>query len=403
MQVMKSLALAAALALGCASSVDAQISKESIAQYNEAQKGDDPLAMAAAARALVAEVVRHSGDPQAAVIAFETAWTLVRLGHTAEAQPAIDLLTRRPADSEDPSNEDRELLSSFFDWKLEDSVETRRRLDARLEDMSDEKPSLLAVVVYRERYLSAYQARRWREARKLAAAATEHSEPERWTFLRFWSWSKMIELTADFNAEPRLKTLYALTHLEGQLSVDYGSFPGDEPPDWFIRRYYTVGAWRMTMQAYFASAGERSFRKTDRRVEEILSGYRDEAERGYRDEAERGYRDEAGPPEKPAKKLDIPDLPISFCKGELSQEPPLKYPPGAFRARHYGAVILQLRIDEGKVSDVEVLASVPDAGFKEEALETVPQWSYIAAADAEQPCTLSIDKVIVPLVFGFGR
>ena len=382
MQAMKSLALAAALALGCASSVDAQISNESIAHYNEARKSNDLLALAAAARALVVEVVNHSGDPQAAVIAFEAAWTLIRLGHAADAQPAIDLLSRLPADGEHPSKEDRELLSSFFDWKLEDSVETRRRLDARLEDMSDEKPSLLAVVVYRERYLSAYHARRWREARQLASAATEHSEPERWKFLSFWSLSKLTELTAEFNARPRLRTLYALTHLEGQLSVDHVSFPEAEPPDWFILSYHTVMAWRLTIQAYFASTGERSFRRTDRRVEDILSGYRDKAELR----------------EKLAKKLDIPDMP-PLCEGELSNEPRMKYPPGARRSGKYGAVILLLSLDEGKVSDAEVLASVPDAGFKEEALETVRKWRYVAAADAEQPCTLSADQAVLPVVF----
>ena len=382
MQVMKSLALAAALALGCVSSVGAQISNESIAQYNEAQKSKDLLALAAAARALVAESVSHSGDPQAAVIAFETAWTLVRLGHAADAQPAIDLLSRLPADGEHPSKEDRELLSSFFDWKLEDSVETRRRLDARLEDMSDEKPSLLAVTAYRERYLSAYHARRWREAKQLASAATEHSEPERWKFLSFWSLSRLTELTAEFNARPRLRTLYALTHLEGQLSVDYVSFPEAEPPDWFIHVYYTVEAWRRTMQAYFASVRERSLRQSDRRVEEIRSGYRDKAELR----------------EEPAKKLDVPDLP-PLCEGELSNEPRMKYPPGARRSGKYGAVILLLSLDEGKVSDAEVLASVPDPGFKEEALETVRKWRYVAAADAEQPCTLSVDQAIVPVIF----
>ncbi|MEM9740024.1 MAG: energy transducer TonB [Pseudomonadota bacterium] len=80
--------------------------------------------------------------------------------------------------------------------------------------------------------------------------------------------------------------------------------------------------------------------------------------------------------------------------------PPLCDPSRAARRGQFGSVIAEIEIEDGQVSNVDILASIPVQGFRNLAKETVLQWGWIADDVQPEPdCRMSRTNIILPIVF----
>lgn len=395
------------LLLTLSSPSGAEISNEAMKAYNVAQENGTRAEQVDSARALAAEAVKNPEHPSAGLIAYETAWTLVRLGHIADARSAAQLALQVPVGEKHPTEAKRNLLARYIDWRLSAERETRRELDEALEAAVQEQPSLLTSSVYQDLYLAAFKKERWRKAASLASAAAQHAETERKKFLDFWAWSKLFSLISEFYQHPRRSTLRKMAHLHGQLTADILSFEEEIRPDWLRDVSYRTYAWRLTFQVFYASTTRRSQERIEREMEEIFVSYLPTKSQPDADvdvwSAESAPGSAVNEPhhelwQEVITLKDEIEMP-ALCKGALSQDPPLKYPETAKRRRLFGTVILGFRLDKGKLEDLKILASVPDEGFKQTALETAAQWRYIPSEDAERPCSLDAEEMLLPIVF----
>ena len=378
--------------------------------------GSSLAAQEESAKALAAEALKNRTDPRAGLVAYETAWTLVRLGHVADARAVAELALDLPASEEHPTKARRALLARYIAWKLADD-EAEDSLDDALELASAEPPNLLTNKVFQERYLAEFELQRWRKAAAVASAAAQYTEEQRTRFLDFWAWSKLISLISEFYSRPKLKTLRDMAHLHGQLEADAWALEEVHRPYWLIDIINRTHAWRLTMEAYYAHTERRSSKRLKRQMREIVSAYlppevmRDRKSvqlAFYKGAGDAGTGEGTSTVKNPASRDDIKQ-PLAdsegdsdaqrLCEGALLDDPPLRYPAAARWKGQFGSVILAFKLNDGELADLEVLASVPEEGFKEEVLKTVSQWRYVASDDAERPCSLDSPGLLLPLIF----
>lgn len=152
----------------------------------------------------------------------------------------------------------------------------------------------------------------------------------------------------------------------------------DERPS-IARIYYQAYAWRLAMNSYFQSTGERSTLKA-------------KAAESY---VERETRQLA---EAHSAKRD-PKLPA--CTGRMVKPPKPWYPKSAARAGYVGAVVVGFEINDGRVENSRILASVPDGTFETAVLESMKsvRWAYDAKQDVPD-CRRSTNA-IYPFNFVF--
>ena len=90
----------------------------------------------------------------------------------------------------------------------------------------------------------------------------------------------------------------------------------------------------------------------------------------------------------------------SFCKGQFIRPPRSSYPGKAAFRGQVGAVIIGYEFVDGRVSNAEVLASVPFEGFEDQVVNTVSKCRWKRAeAQPEEPCRMSRDNVVQSFVF----
>ena len=80
--------------------------------------------------------------------------------------------------------------------------------------------------------------------------------------------------------------------------------------------------------------------------------------------------------------------------------PELSYPDAAAQKGMFGAVIAQIKVEDRKVTDVEILAAVPSSAFEESAEATIRQWEW--QPEGEEPgvtCDPSYRRIILPMAF----
>lgn len=379
-----------------ASGAMADIPSESIQAYNEALNAGDASKLETAALELTEAAMANPQDEQSTLLAFEGAWSLCRIGQCQAAIKPAEFALAQPPTSDHPVMQDRELLAAFAGWTDDKTRRTRKRLDAALAASVDKAPSLVSLTAFQQRYFEDVRKSDWGRVEDSAGETARHLEPVREQVTEAWISARFYAIVAAFSRRRNKDQHEAMVHLEGELyQMYYGHEGGKEAaPDWLKSIYWRASAWRAAMSAYFASTeggrpgsriGGRSG-LSDEDVDELLAGYMETTDltRGAADASD----EDDGPP---------------LCEGELIKEPELSYPGSAAFRGQVGAVIASYKFAEGRVTDVEVLASVPYGGFEDEVVETISQWRWEAAeAQPVNPCSMSYDNIVQTFVFRMG-
>lgn len=354
-----------------------------IAQYNQASSAGTDIERVSAAKGLGDAVMANPADADASILAHEAAWTLCRLGDCAEAQPIAAFALTLPEVEGGVNMSIRQLLSNYVDWTLKDSSKTRKTLDAALEATKGTPPSALSVTAHKARVERNTLKEDWRGQRETAARAAAHLEPISDVVGPLWSDFSQVANMAEFFYDPDVDQLYAQAHLEGRFGEMRAL--NEEDLDWLDTAYWRASTWRIAMNAYFSSEPGR--KPDGGRVDDILLSYG--IDRSVRhDTLEDVGEDEDG------------GLQLPFCPGDFDMTPRLEYPRSAQRKGMVGAVIAQISVEAGKVSDVRVLGSVPDAGFTAEAADTVAQWNWIVSDGTPGiDCGLDRENIVLPMAF----
>lgn len=372
-------AFLAAAAFGLAPSA-AEVPNETIRSFNEAVSGGDVEAQLEAAMGLASAAMNNPDDPRAAVLAYEAAWRLCQVDACRGAGEPARFAQSLPASDDHPIAVDRTLLVAFVDWTLNPERRTRRALDDALAEVAGTEPSVVTLTAFNNRMVSDMQASAWRQLQTSAGEAARHFEPARDVVGDRWVEASLAEIVAGFNRRPSKQQQIKLSHLRGKLGAMRRPYfdRRDDSPVWLDDAFFRVQAWELAISAYLASSNERE--AADSELQDILASYDD--------------------PEAEGSSDSLDELP--FCEGYLVQSPALTYPQASLRSRVVGAVLVGLRVEEGEVHDVRILASVPVEGFRDEALKTVSQWDWAWAEEQPiEPCSRSHDDMVLPLVWAF--
>ncbi|MEL7453831.1 MAG: hypothetical protein AAGJ50_10735, partial [Pseudomonadota bacterium] len=158
----------------------AEISQSTISTYNSALASDGSAEeIAIAAEALGKDAIANADDDNAALYAFEAAWTLCRIGAFDKAVSISDFAVQQGNidDGATPSLEMRTVLASYAAWKAAPSRRTRRSLEAALDTLADGDASPVTITAHQDLYSSYARDGRWRSAARAADKAAAHMEP----------------------------------------------------------------------------------------------------------------------------------------------------------------------------------------------------------------------------------
>lgn len=288
---------------------------------------------------------------------------------------------------ERPTPDVTEIVSAHEAFKTDSNKQSRNKLLRALTDYSDD-PTTESILAFNDLVSYDVRQQKWKKLRESARAAFVHTESVADIIPKIHNSFGLLSSVALFNAERDSSAILEMAHVQGFARRIHDA---DQVTDWAKDSYHRADAWIMAMSAYFESRRKRF--PQDEEVQAILAIYGADRETlNARARTVETTDDETG------------EAPLPFCRGGLLQRPALEYPRGAARSGLVGAVIIQISTDEdGKVATAEVLASVPDEGFKEVALRTVKKWKY-KADRSEQPsksCRLNRENMVIPMSFMF--
>lgn len=373
--------------LAIVSPARAEVPSAPVAAFNEAIGSGDQAAMADAASALGEAALKHAGDPQAALLAFEAAWVLCQLGACEEAMAYADFAAGQPAGEGHPTAVSRAMLAAYAAWQAAPGKDTRAALDAALADAVDSEPTAVSLVVFSKRYVADITEQDYERAIDSAGDAARHLEPARDIVGEAWSDAALSAAVSRFNHDRSDAAQEALTHLRGQLAELYLAHRKSDDPahKWIRDRYYTAEAWGAALAAYYNSTRRRDGLGEDA-MDAILAGY------GATREQMNAVFDAA------SERDGLP-----FCEGKLVTVPAVAFPRIGGRDPQFGAVIVGYEFAEGAVENVEVLASVPVGGFERDVIAAVSNWHWKPDRDQPvEPCSLSRGNIVQTFIFQLG-
>ena len=373
--------LAIAMTLPVAS---ADVSNDTIRAFNQALESGDGPQIIEASKDLAAAAVANPDQDQSVLFAFEAANQLCTLGQCPEAVAASGFIASAPITdpTEHPIAEDRMLLDAFSNWSANSTRAKRRDLDAALERVVSLQPTTLSIKAFEARYYSDHTGGKVRQAAKSAGQAGDHIRPVAEQVPSAYVTAEYLAAISTFNSSQHANAQRDMTHLQGWLGQYEAKF-GEDTPEWISKQYFNAFAWRLAMSAWFQSTGNGGV--SDSETETILAGYQTAAP-----EPE-GHAD--------ADQMTVSGLP--FCEGQMNQTPKLRYRAGQGQRGFYGAVIARFDIESGRVVNPVVKASVPVDEFDEQALKSISQWTWEAAAGQipGENCGMDRIGVVLPLVF----
>lgn len=380
---MRKLLIGLVLALAM-NSAAADISSDVIQAFNSSMQGGDEDSQIAAASNLAAEAMTNPEDEMAALLAYEAAWTLCNNDSCEAAIEPAEFARLQP--SSDPAAHpiaaDRELLVAYTNWKTKQSRRNRQSLDTALAAVVHGEPSLLSLTAFQERYLFDASKRRYSLTEATALEAATHFKLVEDSFPHLYVGAEMSAIVASFNDRPTADAQRRMAHFEGYLMQMRAPYEDKEEPSWMREAYFRANAWSLAMLAYFNSSSKRGAGSAE--IEAILASYQENE--AYTEATEHKQRD------------------VAFCDGELIQRPRFNYPRGTANKGMIGAVIVGLQVIDGKAVNFEILASVPNEGFKESALETVSQWTWkVSEEQSVEPCNTTHENMVLPLLFQIQR
>lgn len=352
----------------------AEVKQNQIADYNAAILSGDVTTQLAAARELAGAAISDPANSEAPLLAYEAAWTLCRLGECASAIAPAAFAASRDLTVGTPR-----ILSTYAEWNTRPGRSTLARLRAALAAEADFLPTMISLRAFREVYLADNAEKRFADSVATAELAAAHfSKAEGGGLPEFESEARLVAAVSGFVYRPKLPAMKKMAALAAGL---YGQYyrAGEDGPAWMKDHYWQSEAWLYAMQAYFKSRSQPSLNEADWKALQ---------------QAEIA----AVPARSSHASVDTRPL----CSGELIQKPALTYPASAKLKGMSGAVIVGFDVEDGALSDFEVLASVPLDGFREKSLETVSQWSWRFTEAPGPHCKTSLDDVVVPLTFWLG-
>ncbi len=361
----------------------AQVPPQTIAAYNAAMSDEANEGLADAAGALAKAAMAHPEDETAALLAYESAWTLCRLGNCSAAIAPAEFAVTQPATEAHPLMADREMLAAYVSWLDDPRRANRKRLDTALSAIVEAEPSMVSIHAFEARYLADLETADWRRLKESGAEAERHIQPIADLVPQNAINARLSAIIGVFSQEPSISVHRAIVELEGELyrkrRIAISEADDGEAPEWLENLYWTTSAWRSAMTAYFESSSRDRGLKGGQ-IKEIMASF------------------EEGLPETDTSGPDKAKLP--FCAGQLRQEPKMRYPKNQNYKGTVGAVFVRYGLDEGRPKDIAVLASVPFGAFEDEVIKTVSKWRWEKAIEQpEEPCTMSLDSGIQEIVF----
>lgn len=366
------------IAAGLPLAAQAQISGEVISAYNQAVHGGDLETRRAAASGAIEAARANPDDPNAGVLAFEGAWLLCKLGAPGDAIAGAELAMQLPAGDGPPLAADRALLLSYARWADNPRRNSRADLLEQLEAAVGREPTELIITAANQITHKDIEEGNWQRAVETSSVLALVSEPLSEVMPEFWAVSQLTHLVARFNHRPDISEQRDLTHLSGRIEQRLAAMP-EEARGSLDTVYWQVEGWRYAVIAYLASSNQRQLSNSEEA--EILAAHR--------------VPESAEPVETVAEEPELP-----FCEGTLDMTPRLRYPPQNARRGMFGAVMLRFSLEEGEVSELEILASVPIDGFREHAAAAVRNWRWVPEEDPQVAgCRMSRDNIVLPVVF----
>lgn len=213
-----------------------------------------------------------------------------------------------------------------------------------------------------------------------ATATASHLESVSEILPRQYLEARYIAATAAFNGTQDTDAMLQMAHVQGLASHQRDEIQRE--PEWARTLRFNAEAWRMAMETYYSSNNVRNV--PTQQADLILSEYRMSAPY-YAPEIDATSKDE-----------------LPLCAGTFVKKPVMRYSRRKANKGMFGALIVQFEFDpEGKVTNPEILASVPARNFDEDVLRTLKKWTF-KPADRENPgvtCRLNRKNVIQPFSF----
>jgi len=353
------------ICLTLAGPANADISNQTIRAYNQAlEAGTDAPAIEAASLNLIDEAISSPDNEVSGLLAFESAWTLCRIGLCPKALEAARFAQSQPVrpNGTDPSLEMRTVLTSFIEWKIDDSKENREQLVYHLASLETGDVSMVSMTAHKEHYTYCANKGAWRDARQAAEAAVEHTVPYKEELFNEYAQAELIRIAAAFNTRPKIDHYKSMLSLEREIETviieqTAETNLSDEHP--LSSLNHRISAWAGGISAYLLSTNKR------RQVQATNAEF----------------------PPNPALTVDTSD----FC-------------PGAFDAPPRLELIMGFDVKNGKTTNVRVLAAVPAGVFDKEGIRAITAltWSPEEGADTSQ-CSMVRRNLIYPISFVIRR
>lgn len=366
---------------------------DAIQAYNAAQQGGDRATRISTARDLGTAALTAPERDDTSVLIFEAAKTLIIQGSALDAKEMAAWLEAAEIDENsqiDPI--DTNIVIEYVRWAEDPSKSNRQALDDALEIVEPLAPNLLSLMVFQERYVADLEKGNGRALVTSAKAAATHLEPAKTAVGELWSNAVIMSHSAAFNWSTSKESLFDMARHEvalRQLHADMHAEMNEgsvEHPEWINKHMALSETWRLAMDAYFDSDASENRSQRTRRIEEVEN-----------------ILDWESPVRMVHSGEEDLSEALPFCGGEFDMKPKMEYPRRAERQGRVGAVMLSIDVKDGRVSEVEVLAAIPNEGFTDAIIRTVNKWTWMVDEDAvERPCSMDAEGIRLPFTFYFG-
>ncbi|MEO1660089.1 MAG: TonB family protein [Pseudomonadota bacterium] len=368
----------------------AQDLSAAIRDYNAAQESGDPAAKVAAASTLGAAAISAPAREDTPILVFEAVQTLTLNSAQTDTSELIEWLDAATFPEGGPIAQiDVDLLVSYARWTQDPNKASRQAFDEALAAVSKLEPTLLTLFSFQKRYVADLESGALKKLPGSALTAAQHFAPVKHVLGESWSSATIIAHSAAFNRSTEEESLYAMAgHFVELEKIHAEMHEADtEHPEWVDRQRHLAETWFLAMEAFFQSERANTRGKAVRR-EERLDGILN-----WRPEEAARY------PGAHEDELQTPGQ-LPLCAGRFDMKPNMRYPSRAARKGRVGAVLLSFDITNGRVTDAESLAAIPNQGFAEDSIKTLRKWTWIVDEDVDrEACGLDAKNVRMPFTF----
>lgn len=187
---------------------------------------------------------------------------------------------------------------------------------------------------------------------------------------------------ADYMVSKKPQVLEQFSQLRISLLNDISAAPSDAAAQKFVPLLWEVSAWRETLDAHLISRGIRNHTKGE--------GY--EFDKSEHPDTNGRLRRRLG------------GSGSEGCQKKFDQKEKPSYPPSALYQGFVGSVIVRVDVDaEGKTSNPEILAAVPEKYFGDAVLKSVKDMRYLPGEIWGPSCSLAETGRVIAIKFQIGR